>query len=142
VSKSFAAFPVLLSVIAMTTTGAQQPARLDLANRLLDAIQFDRLVDRMGAPQSSSADTATIQRYRAFITKHLDVRRLRERAAAQYAELFTEEELGELVRFFESPAGRKYTSSQPKIIEAIQPIIAAVFREHFDEYRREVLGLP
>jgi hypothetical protein len=139
--KALARMPVLLFLIAMTTH-AQKPNKLQLANRLLDAIQFDSWAERLAAPQTPSSDSASFDRYRAFIKKNLDMGRLRERAAARYAELFTEHELTELVSFLESPTGRKYTDSQPKVGEVIQPIIAAMFREHFDEYRHDVLKLP
>jgi hypothetical protein len=116
---------------------------LQLAHRLLDALKFESTLDRFGARTGgSSPDAAAIGRYRDFRAKYFDMPKLRDRAAARYAELFTEGELAELVRFFESPAGRKFTDQQPSIGEAIHPLIADVFREHADEYRRHVLGLP
>jgi hypothetical protein len=117
---------------------------LQMAHRLLDALRFDSTLERFGARQSASAsaDADAVRRYRDFRAKYFDMHRIRERAAAKYAELFTEDELANLVQFFESPAGRKFTEQQPLIGEAIQPVIAEAFREHADEYRREVLGLP
>jgi hypothetical protein len=123
---------------------APDEARIKLANRLLDALQFDSTLDRFGTPGSSASETDTAARKTLgdFRKKNLDVVRMRRHAAEAYAALFTEAELIELTRVFESPAGRKYIEVQPKIAAAISQVVAAAFTEHLEEFKRDVLGMP
>lgn len=46
--------------------------------------------------------------------------RYRESAADLYDEAFSAEEIREMVRFFESPAGRAYVEKQPGILKEVQ----------------------
>lgn len=126
-----------------TVDGQSDPApKLQLANRLLNALKWDESLDRFAGRQSSVFDSAAVSRYRAFRAKYFDMPKMRAAAAAEYARLFSQSELDEMVTFFESPIGRKYIETQPQIGDVVQPIVAATFKAHMDEYRREVLGLP
>ena len=137
----------LTMLMAMNSASSQSPPpsdRIQLANRVLDGLQFDKTIERFATHQSSrlAADSAALGRWRKFERKYFDMPKMRLAAAAKYAELFTATELTELAQFLESPAGSKYVELQPRLAEAIQPVIAAAFRDHFEEFRHDVLGLP
>ena len=146
VCRSIAHGLLLFAVfVAMSSASGQQSARFQMANRLLDALQFDSSLERFGNrqyPGALASDSAALERFRDFRSKYLDVARMRQLAATRYSELFSADELSELMGFFESTAGKKYVELQPQIGDSIQPIIAAAFREHAEEFRRDVLRLP
>lgn len=143
--RPFVFLAPLLCVLAMNTADAQSgpSPKMRLAHRLLDALQWDVSLERFAGRQSSSAfDSAAVSRYREFRAKYFDMPKMRDAVATEYARLFSESELEEMVKFFESPAGRKYVETQLQIADVLQPMIAAVFKEHMEEYKRDVLGLP
>ena len=130
----------------MSDAEAQVPDRLTLANRLLDAMDYDNLRSRTDArialgqqsPQAERATKADV----AFRAKYLSPRVLRPPLAQAYADLFTVEELADLVAFYESPTGKKLTKLQPDLASALQGVISAVYRDHFEEFSRDVLQIP
>ena len=112
---------------------------LALANSLLDAMDFDHTSDRMAAMKLRSSDSASQAGYiglQAFAKKYFTPANLRPATATAYAELFTDEELGELIQFYRSPVARKLTELQPVLGERNQAIVAQLIQDNMGEYLR------
>lgn len=135
-------FAALWIMRPVTAVAQADEERLKAAHRLVQAVELDSSLARFASRQTPTGDTASIARLQAFLTKYLDVARLRDSAAAQYARSFTTNELTTLAAFFESELGKKYLAVQPRVADALQPIFTAVFREHMSEFQREVLRIP
>jgi hypothetical protein len=115
------------------------PERIALANALLDAMDFDQTSDRIAAMKLRSADSAAQAGYtglQAFAKKYFTPENLRPATARTYAELFTDEELGELIQFYRSPVAKKLTELQPTLGERNQAIVAQIIQDNMGEYLR------
>lgn len=119
------------------------PDRLVLANALLDAMDFDHTADRMAAmrlPRPDAASQAGFQGLQAFAKQFFTPQNLRPPTARAYAELFTDDELRELIKFYQSPAAKKLTELQPVLAQKNQEIVAQIIQEHMDDYLRIMSG--
>ena len=103
----------------MADTSAQSPDRLTLANHLLDVMGFDTQMGRLRPDYSGDEPpvmkTAAGKALREFQAKYVTPAVLRPVFAAAYAERFTDDQLRQLIAFYESPVGRRFTVEQPKI---------------------------
>jgi uncharacterized protein len=130
------------SLGAMSDAAAQSVERLALANRLLDALDFDNSQERFATRQMPGVSPEGLEMYKAFRNvekKYLTPDKLRPHAARAYASLFTDEELRTLISFFDSPTGRKFTETRPAIADSIQRVISEVLREHSEELREGLI---
>ena len=122
---------------------AQSPdsTRLVLAQRLLDAMQYDTQLARLTKPPSGPAQATdeAVRLHREFQLKYLTPDKIRPPVERALADLYTEGELKELIAFHESPIGRKYIAMQPKIAEATQGVISEVYRTHAAELQEILL---
>lgn len=119
--------------------------RLTLANRLLDAMEFDNAIQRMAfrtVPNRPEAEEAAERASAAFSAKHVTPQVLRGPLAGAYARLFSAQELVDLVAFYESPTGRKLTATQPELADTLQAAVSRVYQDHLGEFSRDVLGMP
>ena len=124
---------------------AQNAERATLANRLLDAMEFEagELRRRTRVPPGQTeAERQAVERGNQFLSRHLPPERLRPPLARAYATLFTSSELLELITFFDSPVGKKLSRNQVNFADAMQETISAVYRENLEEYSRTVLQIP
>jgi len=115
------------------------PERIALANTLLDAMDFDHSSDRMAAMRLRSADPAAQAGYsglQAFAKRYFTPENLRPATAKAYAELFTDDELHDLINFYQSPVAKKLTKLQPTLGERNQAIVAQIIQDNMDEYLR------
>ena len=129
----------------MSDAAAQSVERLALANRLLDALDFDNSQERFATRQMPGISPEGLEAYKAFRNiekKYLTPDKMRPHAARAYASLFNEAELRTLITFFESPIGRRFTDTRPVIADSIQRVISEVFREHSEEIQEAVFKTP
>lgn len=129
----------------MSDAEAQVPNRLVLANRLLDAMDFDSSRSRAEAhfaPTRSPQAEQVAKADAAFRAKYLTREVLRPPLAQAYAKLFSAAELTELIAFYESPTGKKLTRLQPELAGALQGVFSRVYQDHFEEFSRDVLQIP
>lgn len=108
------------------------PERLALAYRLLTAIRFDAMRTSM---QSSMPQGAA-----SLLFAGVDQSEVRRLAAEAWAALLTDEELSQLIEFFESPTGQKYMDAQSRVVEAMKPAFAASVAESMKQLTRDMLG--
>jgi uncharacterized protein len=70
---------------------------------------------------------------RDFLNKHMGWASLKEEMAKIYQEGFTEAELGELNKFYESPVGRKSIEQMPSLMGKGMAIAQERMKEHLPE---------
>jgi hypothetical protein len=126
----------------MSALDAQSPERLALANRLLDALDFDNTSRRFRSrqmPGVSDEGRTAMDAIASIEEKALTPEKLRPPVAKAYASLFSEDELRRLIAFYESPIGRRYTAVQPQIADSMQRVISEAFEEYGDELKKTLL---
>lgn len=138
-------FLLALALVAIPAGAAAQPstppppsrpaeaatvseAELQLSTRLLD------LIDMRGAAAAGLRMMLDVQmmsnpelgRYRRIVEdwarELFESREATDAYARMYAERFTEQELRDLVAFYESPTGRRLSAEQPEMIRASEQI--------------------
>lgn len=122
------------------------PERLALVDSLLTAMDFDRSITGNAAMQlpklADSSARAGISAYQAFAKKYLTVEAIRPRVANRYAELFSDDELRDMLRFYQSAVGKKFVGLQPSLAQASQAAIAQIVHEHMTEYLQLMSAPP
>jgi hypothetical protein len=111
-----------------------------LANRLVDATDFDRRFDQRFdnmAPLDPekerdvpSVARARLQAVTDFNRRVVTAERLRPHMVAHYVDNFSEDELRELLAFYKSPVGRKYVHSWREEPRRIRDVLLALRAEH------------
>ena len=107
--------------------GPVTPERLALAQRFLDALQYDRFRSEMekSNPLGASLGFAGVDQ--------AEVRRV---AAEAYATHLSDDELLALIEFFDSPVGRKYRDTQNLVVEATKSVFSASMPDTLQELKR------
>jgi hypothetical protein len=114
---------------------AQPPAQLALGRRMAAAGDFNAIVGAMGAAEverlareTPDLSDAERSRLRAIGRATLEAGRTRmlDSVGAIYARHFTAAQLGEIVAFLESPAGRAYTGAFPRMLPEIAAAMGGV----------------
>ena len=86
--------------------------------------------------QQSRANPAMMQlqgTMRDFLNKHMGWASLKEDMVKIYEEGFTEEELGELNKFYESPVGKKSIEQMPSLMGKGMAVAQERMKEHLPE---------
>jgi thiol-disulfide isomerase/thioredoxin len=138
----FATLFVCLPLLAQTN--AISPARLQAAERLLDAMrtegQLQRTVEKIVEEQTSGDEmmqkTADIMT--AFFTKYINYSNLRPQLTEVYAAAFNDDELQALTAFYQSPAGSKYSDVGVDLQEQVMRVTHGAARKHIDELREQM----
>ncbi|HEX8428490.1 DUF2059 domain-containing protein [Hymenobacter sp.] len=76
---------------------------------------------------------------RAFITKYMGWAAIKDDMTALYAQEFTEKELKELTKFYQTPTGRKTVQKMPQLMMAGMEIGQKRVQEHLPELQ-QVIG--
>ena len=69
----------------------------------------------------------------AFMNKYLPQQTFKTRLVHMYAELFTENELNQLIDFYNSPLGKKITLKTPELMQKALLMDHEVLVKHSDE---------
>jgi len=69
----------------------------------------------------------------AFMNKYLPVDGFKDVTAKMYAKIFTEAELNQLIDFYNSPIGKKITSSTPELMQNMMLMDHQILVNHGDE---------
>jgi hypothetical protein len=113
---------------------AEDSERQALAERLLEGMQMQETIEKsfemvkqmipaqmkqMGVPDEASSGKAqdVMQETMDLVMKEMSWDNLKGDYIAIYAETFTAEELKGLVRFYESPIGKKFVEKQPELMQ-------------------------
>jgi len=87
-------------------------------------------------PEIPEADMAL---FREAIRKNMDIENLRNQYAAIYKRYFTQEEIVGLIKFYESPLGRKSINANQQITQEHQAISVAYFESLQNEVIKELV---
>jgi len=112
---------VVLLLVGSTASAADQ-ATTDAAYELMDALQLKTLL----ADTIEQSTTIEIEKnpalgpYRKvfleFMNKHMGYDSIKADLATMYADVFTEQELKQLVAFYHTPVGRKSIQKMPELM--------------------------
>jgi hypothetical protein len=69
----------------------------------------------------------------AFLDKYLPLSMFRDQTLKMYAGIFTEDELKQLISFYNSPLGKKITTKAPELIQNMMLMDQGVINDHRDE---------
>ncbi len=125
----------LITIFALTATAAfAQPneAHMKAAKELATTVGVDKqaeasfnsmlpMINNMAQRlQLNPADTTELQGiYKAWLTEDLDQKKLIDNIVSVYAELYTEQELVDLNKFYQSPLGKKTLTTMPELTRRV-----------------------
>lgn len=75
---------------------------------------------------------------RAFLTKYMGFEVIRPALAEAYAQKFTEAELRELTKFYQSPVGKKMAALLPEMMQTGGEIGQRLVKEHLPELQEAI----
>jgi hypothetical protein len=141
----FAAVATAVALGAGAADADPTPRQLELANRYIADVQLDQTMSRvmqstiptmMAQMPSQMTDDqkAALQSVITDVTLEMTHKLVIDMAPA-IADVFTEQELTDLVSFYESPTGRSLVAKTPLLAQRMQPIIVQLM----PEMRREML---
>ncbi|WP_413670909.1 DUF2059 domain-containing protein [Mucilaginibacter sp. Mucisp86] len=132
------------SVEAQTTNQTITPAHLGKAVQMLQSIgidkQFDNMVNNLITASSSQMPennrSGYIKVMKTFMGKYFTWDLLKDKMAAIYANEFSEEELGQITAFYNSPIGQKVSSKLPSLMQKGMMVGQEVVGQHKDELQQ------
>lgn len=75
---------------------------------------------------------------RAYLTKYMSWQAMKEDMVQLYAREFTEKELKELTKFYQTPTGRKTITKMPQLMQAGMEIGQKRMQEHLPELQQAI----
>jgi hypothetical protein len=101
---------------------------------------FDKLVDQMLEAQlKQRPEAAAIEpEMRAFFSKYMSWNSLKGDMVEMYARAFTETELRDITKFYQTPTGRKMSSMLPQLMQSGMEIGQKRVQEHLPELQEAI----
>jgi hypothetical protein len=139
VSSSAAVFACALSLVAQDARPKGAPASAAQLRRLLAATGEEKLVRDMSAEMLSSARGAAEAAAKATgkpvqglsaIEAAYEPGKLMEIVGSVYASHFSAAEIEEMLRFWESPTGKRLAGLQPQIVDETREALTKWIAEH------------
>ena len=141
------AVPALAQPAAPATSLSAGPApkasHLQAALTLLDVAyaggkSFDALIDQMLEAQLKPRPELRVvePEMRAFFTKYMGWQQLRPEMAAIYVREFSETELRDITRFYQTPTGQKMNTKLPQLMQAGMELGQRRVQEHLPELQQ------
>ena len=127
------------STAAPASAGAHRAAE-----ELVQVMQFDKTmnagIDRMIEMQvSQNAQLKTVEpELRAFLSKYMSAAVLKNDIITLYTREFSESELKDLVKFYQSPTGQKFVSKQPLLMQQGMELGQRRVQEHLPELQKSI----
>ena len=99
--------------------------------------KVDQKLDMMFKQLPDRADKKEVQeRMRAFLSKYLSWDSMRLEVVALYVNKFTEVEIQEIIKFYQTPAGQKLALIGPQLSQAQMEIGQRRMQEHMTEFQQ------
>ena len=125
--KSFVAFACILTSLAAGSLVAQDTGdhagKMANIRKLIDITGGTKMVDQMFSMMAANFKTPEQQKVFQSLRSEMNFNQIYEIIIPSYDKYLTADEVKELVRFYESPLGRKLIDSQPKIMSDSMPRI-------------------
>ena len=124
---------------AQTDSLTITPSRLAAAKQLIlttgmTDVRFTAMRDNTLKALSASIPAKNKEKLtvglKEFFNKYLPADRFREQFAHMYAQLFTEDELNQLIKFYNSPLGKKVASKVPEVLQKAMLMDQQILTEH------------
>ena len=145
-------FVVFVAVANLTTQAqskkfADQPISLThrqaaetLTGMINSAKSFNKVVDKMLAIQIGHNPSLKMvePEVRAFLTKYAGWESIHSEVAMVYAHRFSEPELRQIIKFYQTPTGHKLASLLPEITQASMDIGQRRVKEHLPELEKMI----
>lgn len=125
---------------AVTLSAGQRKAAEDLLVATNSEKNLTISIDRMLASQmeQNPGMKAVEPEMRAYITKYMSWSAMKEDMVQLYAREFTEKELKELAKFYQTPIGRKTIDKMPQLMTAGMEIGQRRIQEHLPELQQAI----
>ncbi|UOQ78019.1 DUF2059 domain-containing protein [Hymenobacter sp. 5516J-16] len=129
---------------ATGTAAAISAGQRKAAEELLAATDSEKnlsaTIDRMLAAQleQNPGMKAVEPEMRAYLTKYMSWPSMKEDMVQLYAREFTEKELKELTKFYQTPTGRKTITKMPALMAAGMEIGQKRMQEHLPELQQAI----
>lgn len=131
------------------TTATSAPTPISASHRqaaetlltlIYPAGSFDKLVDQMlDAQLKQRPEAAAIEpEMRAFFSKYMSWNSLKGDMVEIYSRNFTEPELREISKFYQTPTGRKMSSVLPQLMQSGMEIGQKRVQEHLPELQEAI----
>ena len=138
-----------LAQTAKPTTATSAPTTVSTGHRqaaegLLALIyppgSFDKLVDQMLETQLKQRPEAAAiaPEMRAFFSKYMSWNSLKSDMVDIYTRTFTEAELRDITKFYQTPTGRKMSSALPQLMQAGMEIGQKRVQDHLPELQEAI----
>lgn len=75
----------------------------------------DRLANNLKLNQDQKAELITV--YRNWYQEDIDHEKIQNEVKAAYTQAFSEKEIIEITRFYQTPIGQKYLNTSPKLVK-------------------------
>lgn len=146
--KQFLAIVIFCApVSAFSDAISKHDAALGLLDSMNMANAYERMIEQM--TEMELQKNPSMMPYKsvllAFFEKHIGYHNIKEDMAAVYAEEFTTQELLEITKFYETPAGRKTITKMPELMAKGSEIgmrnVQDNLHELQDSIRQEALRL-
>ena len=128
------------AAVAAPTAGQRQAAEAFL-NTMYSEESFNQLIEQTLAtqlklhPEAQAYETEM----RAFFRKYLNWASLKPDMVEIYAREFTEPELRELTRFYQTPTGRKAAAKMPTLMQTGMEMGQRRVQEHLPELQKVIM---
>ncbi len=147
---------MLICVFACLATASADEARQHaLAEELVNAMDMDKnleqsyeivkqmipaQIEQMGVSESETSEEAKarMQAVIDFMAKEFSWENIKEEYISIYTATFTEEELAELVEFYKSPVGRRFTEKQPELMKRTMEVTQRRMKEIMPKIKKFV----
>jgi hypothetical protein len=136
---------LLLWSLPMRPGHSQTPDRVALANRLLDAMRFGVEAERSLAKVKSMGDSTqgtVANAMGALVRRFANPAEHRQKMAAGYLAEFSDDELRQLIGFYESPLGQRLLDAQSRVLAENRADITKNMRGPLEELRNKIRGDP
>lgn len=115
-------FLTLSFSLLVSTTHAQDTSQLQLAAKLLEVMEMQQTVeqsfgavDKIMPPGAAQSEKA--QKVLKMMMEELSWKNIKDEYAKIYADVFTADEMKDLIKFYESPAGQAFVKKQPELTQ-------------------------
>ena len=132
-------------LLPSAATAADQDNRKALAEELVSIMQPEKMVNQtmeqvsavmkqqmqsMDIPASMKAETDRMaQEMMAYVKEKLDWSKLKPQYVDMYADVFTEDELRQVVTFYKSPGGQAFLNKTPQLMQRSMAMMQGVLSD-------------